>query len=325
LGRIPSAVGYQPTLGTEMGAMQERITSTKWGSITSIQAVYVPADDYTDPAPATTFAHLDATTELSRAIAELGIYPAVDPLSSSSTVLTPDIVGEEHYRVARKVQEILQKYKELQDIIAILGMDELSESDKLVVSRARRIQKFLSQPFFVAEQFTGLQGRFVKIEDTIKGFASILNGELDHIPEQAFYLVGNLVDVLTPSSIIVKNLAVDSLLIPTVNGQIELLKGHTHIIEKLDTGVMTVFTADKEIKNFLLTTGIVKVLENKVIILATVAEREEDLILDRAMKASALAKSKLENSESLSEDERNKFQRKLRRSEVRLKLAMKGK
>jgi F-type H+-transporting ATPase subunit beta len=192
LGRIPSAVGYQPTLSTEMGAMQERITSTKDGSITSIQAVYVPADDYTDPAPATTFAHLDATTELSRAIAELGIYPAVDPLSSSSTVLTPDIVGEEHYNIARKVQQVLQRYKELQDIIAILGMDELSEEDKQLVARARKIQKFLSQPFFVAEQFTGIKGEFVKIEDTIASFKAILDGEVDHLPEQAFYLVGNL-------------------------------------------------------------------------------------------------------------------------------------
>ena len=192
LGRIPSAVGYQPTLGTEMGAMQERITSTKDGSITSIQAVYVPADDYTDPAPATTFAHLDATTELSRQIAELGIYPAVDPLSSSSTVLAPEIVGEEHYNTARAVQQILQKYKDLQDIIAILGMDELSEEDKITVARARKVQKFLSQPFFVAEQFTGITGEFVKIEDTIAAFKSILNGECDHLPEQAFYLVGGL-------------------------------------------------------------------------------------------------------------------------------------
>jgi F-type H+-transporting ATPase subunit beta len=192
LGRIPSAVGYQPTLGTEMGAMQERITSTKDGSITSIQAVYVPADDYTDPAPATTFAHLDATTELSRPIAELGIYPAVDPLTSSSTILTPEIVGEEHYNTARAVQEILQRYKELQDIIAILGMDELSEDDKVLVGRARKVQKFLSQPFFVAQQFTGIDGQFVKIEDTVASFKAILDGEVDHLPEQAFYLVGNL-------------------------------------------------------------------------------------------------------------------------------------
>ena len=192
LGRIPSAVGYQPTLTTEMGAMQERITSTKDGSITSIQAVYVPADDYTDPAPATTFAHLDATTELSRQIAELGIYPAVDPLSSSSTILSPDVVGEDHYATARQVQSVLQKYKELQDIIAILGMDELSEDDKKLVGRARKIQKFLSQPFFVAQQFTGITGQFVKIEDTIKGFKAVLAGEVDHLPEQAFYLVGGI-------------------------------------------------------------------------------------------------------------------------------------
>ena len=195
LGRIPSAVGYQPTLGTEMGAMQERITSTDKGSITSIQAVYVPADDYTDPAPATTFAHLDATTELSRPIAELGIYPAVDPLTSSSSVLTPDILGDEHYNTAREVQEILQRYKELQDIIAILGMDELSESDKVLVGRARKVQKFLSQPFFVAQQFTGINGEFVKVEDTISSFRAILSGEVDDLPEQAFYLVGNMTQV----------------------------------------------------------------------------------------------------------------------------------
>ncbi len=192
LGRIPSAVGYQPTLGTEMGEMQERIASTKDGSITSIQAIYVPADDFTDPAPATTFAHLDATTELSRQIAELGIYPAVDPLSSSSTMLSPNILGEDHYNTARSVQKILQRYKDLQDIIAILGMDELSEEDKLVVGRARKIQKFLSQPFFVAEAFTGIKGEFVNIEDSIKAFKSILSGECDDLPEQAFYLVGGL-------------------------------------------------------------------------------------------------------------------------------------
>lgn len=196
LGRIPSAVGYQPTLATEMGELQERITSTNKGSITSIQAIYVPADDYTDPAPATTFSHLDATTNLSRQIAELGIYPAVDPLASTSRVLDPLIVGDEHYRVARLVQSVLQRYKELQDIIAILGMDELSEEDKLTVARARKIQRFLSQPFFVAEQFTGLKGKFVKIEDTIRGFREICEGKHDDIPEQAFYLVGGIEDVL---------------------------------------------------------------------------------------------------------------------------------
>jgi len=192
LGRMPSAVGYQPTLATEMGALQERITSTTKGSITSVQAIYVPADDLTDPAPATTFAHLDATTVLSRAISELGIYPAVDPLDSTSTMLSPDIVGEEHYQTARAVQQTLQRYKDLQDIIAILGMDELSEDDKLIVARARKIQRFLSQPFFVAQQFTGLQGQYVPIKETIAGFKEILSGDLDHLPEQAFYLVGNI-------------------------------------------------------------------------------------------------------------------------------------
>ncbi|MBO4294624.1 MAG: F0F1 ATP synthase subunit beta [Alphaproteobacteria bacterium] len=196
LGRIPSAVGYQPTLGTDMGTMQERITSTKDGSITSVQAVYVPADDLTDPAPATTFAHLDATTVLSRQISELGIYPAVDPLDSTSRVLSPDIVGDEHYNVARGVQEILQKYKALQDIIAILGMDELSDEDRLIVARARKIQRFLSQPFHVAEVFTGTKGVFVNLEDTVKGFKGILEGLYDDLPEQAFYMVGTIEDAI---------------------------------------------------------------------------------------------------------------------------------
>jgi len=192
LGRMPSAVGYQPTLGTEMGELQERITSTKKGSVTSVQAIYVPADDLTDPAPATAFAHLDATTVLERKIAELGIYPAIDPLTSTSRILDPREIGDRHYRVARTVQEVLQKYKELQDIIAILGMDELSDEDKLVVHRARRIQKFMSQPFFVAEQFTGTPGRYVSLEDTVSGFEAILNGEVDELPENAFAYVGNV-------------------------------------------------------------------------------------------------------------------------------------
>ncbi|MCQ2294884.1 MAG: F0F1 ATP synthase subunit beta [Bacteroidales bacterium] len=196
LGRMPSAVGYQPTLATEMGMMQERITSTKRGSITSVQAVYVPADDLTDPAPATTFAHLDAQTVLSRKISELGIYPAVDPLDSTSRILAPDIVGEEHYETAQRVKQILQRYNELQDIIAILGMEELGESDKLVVSRARRVQRFLSQPFHVAEAFTGIPGKFVNIEDTIKGFNMILNGDVDYLPEQAFLLVGTIEEAI---------------------------------------------------------------------------------------------------------------------------------
>jgi len=192
LGRVPSAVGYQPTLGTDMGELQERITSTNKGSITSVQAIYVPADDLTDPAPATTFSHLDATTVLSRRLTELGIYPAVDPLDSTSTILDPQIVGEEHYHVARRVQEILQRYKELQDIIAILGMEELSEEDKVIVARARRIQRFLSQSFFVAEQFTGLPGKFVSVKDTIKAFKEIIEGKYDDLPEQAFYMVGTI-------------------------------------------------------------------------------------------------------------------------------------
>jgi len=196
LGRMPSAVGYQPTLLTEMGDLQERITSTKKGSITSVQAIYVPADDYTDPAPATTFAHLDATTNLSRAIVELGIYPAVDPLASTSRILDPRVIGQEHYSVARQVKQVLQRYKDLQDIIAILGIDELSEEDKLTVSRARKLQKFLSQPFFVAEQFTGLKGKYVAIADTIRGFKEIVDGQHDGVPEQAFYMVGGIEEAL---------------------------------------------------------------------------------------------------------------------------------
>ncbi|WP_342757817.1 F0F1 ATP synthase subunit beta [Kineothrix sedimenti] len=196
LGRMPSAVGYQPTLATEMGALQERITSTKRGSITSVQAVYVPADDLTDPAPATTFAHLDATTVLSRNISSLGIYPAVDPLDSTSRILSPDVVGKEHYETARKVQSILQRYKELQDIIAIMGMDELSEADKLIVSRARKIQRFLSQPFSVAEQFTGMQGKYVPLKETIRGFKEIIEGKHDNLPESAFLFVGSIEEAI---------------------------------------------------------------------------------------------------------------------------------
>jgi F-type H+-transporting ATPase subunit beta len=196
LGRMPSAVGYQPNLATEMGELQERITSTRKGSITSVQAIYVPADDYTDPAPATTFAHLDATTNLSRAISELGIYPAVDPLASTSRILDPNILGSEHYDTAQQVKQILQRYKDLQDIIAILGIDELSEDDRLTVARARKIQRFLSQPFHVAEQFTGFQGKYVKLEDTIRSFKEVLEGKHDEIPEQAFYMQGTIDDVL---------------------------------------------------------------------------------------------------------------------------------
>jgi F-type H+-transporting ATPase subunit beta len=204
LGRMPSAVGYQPNLATEMAELQERITSTKKGSITSVQAIYVPADDLTDPAPATAFGHLDATTVLSRALTDIAIYPAVDPLDSTSRILDPEIVGEEHYYVARKVQGILQRYKDLQDIIAILGIDELSEEDKLIVARARRIQKFLSQPFFVASQFTGREGKYVPVKETVQGFKRIVEGELDDLPEQAFYMAGNIDEVIERSKQMVK-------------------------------------------------------------------------------------------------------------------------
>ncbi|MFB6262986.1 MAG: F0F1 ATP synthase subunit beta [Bradymonadaceae bacterium] len=208
LGRVPSAVGYQPTLGTEMGNLQERITSTDKGSITSVQAIYVPADDLTDPAPATTFAHLDATTVLSRPLAQQGLYPAIDPLDSTSNILSPEVVGEEHYNVARRVQEILQKYEDLQDIIAILGMDELSPEDKKTVERARKIQRFLTQPFHVAEQFTGTPGEFVSLEETIAGFKALIEGEVDHLPEQAFYMVGTLEDVKEKAEEIESDVAV---------------------------------------------------------------------------------------------------------------------
>jgi F-type H+-transporting ATPase subunit beta len=196
LGRMPSAVGYQPTLSTEMGELQDRIVSTKKGSVTSVQAIYVPADDLTDPAPATAFTHLDATTVLSRQIAELGIYPAVDPLDSTSRILDPNVIGDDHYNTAQEVKQILQRYKDLQDIIAILGMDELSDEDKLVVARARKVQRFLSQPFFVAEAFTGLAGKYVKLEDTIKGFKEIIAGKHDNLPENAFYLVGTIEEAI---------------------------------------------------------------------------------------------------------------------------------
>ena len=199
LGRMPSAVGYQPNLATEMGELQERITSTKKGSITSVQAIYVPADDYTDPAPAAAFAHLDATTNLSRSIAELGIYPAVDPLASSSRILDPRILGDDHYNTAQAVKGVLQRYKDLQDIIAILGVDELGEEDKLIVSRARKIQRFLSQPFFVAQQFTGIAGKYVKLADTIKGFQEIVDGKYDDLSEQAFYMVGTIEEAIEKS------------------------------------------------------------------------------------------------------------------------------
>merc|ERR1711881_221395 len=266
-GRMPSSVGYQPTLATEIGTFQERITSTKSGSITSIQAVYVPADDLTDPAPATTFAHLDATTVLARALASKGIYPAVDPLDSTSMILQPWIVGEEHYQCAQQVKQTLQRYKELQDIIAILGLDELSEEDRQVVIRARKIERFLSQPFFVAEVFTGSPGKYVSLTETIQGFSIILNGDLDELPEQTFYLVGNIdeaiakasasktlnhnfyklfmklqVCLLTPDCIFQEKEA-DELILPTSTGQIGVLVGHAPLITAIDIGLI-VFRKD---------------------------------------------------------------------------------
>ena len=259
LGRMPSAVGYQPTLATEMGAMQERITSTKNGSITSVQAVYVPADDLTDPAPATTFAHLDATTVLSRKIAELGIYPAVDPLDSTSRILAPEIIGDEHYNCAQRVKELLQKYKELQDIIAILGMEELSEEDKLSVYRARKVQRFLSQPFHVAEQFTGMPGVLVDIKDTIKGFNMIMDGELDHIPESAFNLKGTIEEAIEAGEKMLAAPIVSTL----INGTVKILGEISDSIELAE-----VFSKVSSRETHLnITSGVVEMKENKVIIL----------------------------------------------------------
>ena len=288
LGRMPSAVGYQPTLATEMGAMQERITSTKKGSITSVQAVYVPADDLTDPAPATTFAHLDATTVLSRKLAALGIYPAVDPLDSTSRILTPQILGDAHYDCAQRVKILLQRYNELQDIIAILGMDELSEEDKLAVHRARRVQRFLSQPFHVAEQFTGMPGVFVSIEDTIKGFTMIMDGDVDKYPEAAFNLKGTIeevieagekmlaevkynfimeVQIITPDSTLFNGEAT-LVVVPGIDGQIGILNNHAPLVSSLVKGVVKVKHNDKE-DLFDIPGGVVEVSSNKITVLAS--------------------------------------------------------
>jgi F-type H+/Na+-transporting ATPase subunit beta len=300
LGRIPSAVGYQPTLATDMGALQERITSTKKGSITSVQAIYVPADDLTDPAPATSFAHLDATTVLSRQIAELGIFPAVDPLDSTSRMLDPRVVGEEHYHVAREVQRILQTYKSLQDIIAILGMDELSEEDKLVVARARKIQRFLSQPFHVAEVFTGTPGVFVKLEDTIRSFKAIVAGEYDHLPEAAFYMVGTIeeavkkardggrgglrparsrrgstpwptfqLELVSPEKLLLSR-AVDMAVMPAAEGEMGVLPGHAPMIVALRGGVITVPRAARSTDRLFVAGGFAEVTPERCTVLADV-------------------------------------------------------
>ena len=296
LGRIPSAVGYQPTLSTDMGALQERITSTNKGSITSVQAIYVPADDLTDPAPATSFAHLDATTVLSRQIAELGIYPAVDPLDSTSRILDPRVIGDDHYAVARKVQETLQKYKSLQDIIAILGMDELSEEDKLVVDRARKIQRFLSQPFHVAEVFTGTPGVFVNLKDTIKGFKGLVDGDFDDVPEAAFYMVGTIEEAIEKSKKMKKkkmsfNLQIISpeksvfdeeiemVIIPGTEGDIGVLSNHMPLITSLRLGNIYIYKNKKIIKKFLVNGGILEISENRCTLLTEdISDSESEVI-----------------------------------------------
>jgi F-type H+-transporting ATPase subunit beta len=294
LGRIPSAVGYQPTLSTDLGELQERITSTKSGSITSVQAIYVPADDLTDPAPATTFSHLDATTVLSRQIAELGIYPAVDPLDSTSRILSPLVLGEEHYQVARSVQKVLQRYKDLQDIIAILGMDELSEDDKLLVSRARKIQRFLSQPFFVAEQFTGIPGKYVRLEDTIKSFQEIVEGKHDDLPEQAFYMVGTIeeaiemastvkLELVTPERLLVSE-EVDEVIAPGHEGEFGVLPEHTQFLAILSIGVLRYRKGD-EVRKVAVGGGFAEVTADRVVVMADVAEKAEEIDVDRARRA----------------------------------------
>ncbi|KAE9584756.1 putative H(+)-transporting two-sector ATPase [Lupinus albus] len=299
LGRMPSAVGYQPTLSTEMGSLQERITSTKEGSITSIQAVYVPADDLTDPAPATTFAHLDATTVLSRGLAAKGIYPAVDPLDSTSTMLQPRIVGEEHYETAQRVKQTLQRYKELQDIIAILGLDELSEEDRLTVARARKIERFLSQPFFVAEVFTGSPGKYVGLAETIRGFKLILSGELDGLPEQAFYLqieemTLNLC-VLTPNRIVWDS-EVKEIILCTNSGQIGVLPNHAPIATAVDIGILRIRRNDQWLTMALMG-GFARIGNNEITILVNDAEKGSDIDPQEAQQTLEIAEANLSKAE----------------------------
>ena len=328
LGRMPSAVGYQPTLATEMGELQERIASTKNGSVTSVQAVYVPADDLTDPAPATTFAHLDATTVLSRKIVEQGIYPAVDPLDSTSRILEPDIVGEEHYEVARKVQEILQKYKELQDIIAILGMEELADEDKVTVFRARKIQKFLSQPFHVAENFTGIPGVYVPLKETIRGFKAIIDGEMDEYPENAFFNVGTIDDVIkkaekmqyhparkeklmATSSFYLKVISANrvffagkcrSLIVPEFDGQKEILAHHEDMVIAIDEGQMKFQPeGSDEWIHAVVGMGFVEIVNNRVTLLVETAEKPEEIDVRRAEEAKQRAEERLRQKQSIHE------------------------
>nr|XP_025632919.1 uncharacterized protein LOC112727398 [Arachis hypogaea] len=295
LGRMPSAVGYQPTLSTEMGSLQERITSTKEGSITSIQAVYVPADDLTDPAPATTFAHLDATTVLSRGLAAKGIYPAVDPLDSTSTMLQPRIVGEEHYETAQRVKQTLQHYKELQDIIAILGLDELSEEDRLTVARARKIERFLSQPFFVAEVFTGSPGKYVGLAETIRGFKLILSGELDGLPEQAFYLVGNI-DEATAKATNLEMEEVKEIILSTNSGQIGVLPNHAPIATVVDIGILRIRLND-QLVTMALMGGFARIGNNKITILVNDAEKSSDIDPEEAKQTLEIAEANLSKAE----------------------------
>ncbi|XP_052626321.1 ATP synthase subunit beta, chloroplastic-like [Lactuca sativa] len=295
LGRMPSAVGYQPTLSTEMGSLQERITSTKEGSITSIQAVYVPADDLTDPAPATTFAHLDATTVLSRGLAAKGIYPAVDPLDSTSTMLQPRIVGEEHYDTAQEVKQTLQRYKELQDIIAILGLDELSEEDRLTVARARKIERFLSQPFFVAEVFTGSPGKYVGLAETIRGFQLILSGELDGLPEQAFYLVGNI-DEATAKAMNLEMEKVKEIILSTNSGQIDVLPNHAPIATSVDIGILRIRLNDQWLTMALMG-GFARIGNNEITVLVNDAEKSGDIDPQEAQQTLEIAEAALRKAE----------------------------
>ncbi|GFP80840.1 ATP synthase subunit beta chloroplastic [Phtheirospermum japonicum] len=295
LGRMPSAVGYQPTLSTEMGTLQERITSTKEGSITSIQAVYVPADDLTDPAPATTFAHLDATTVLSRGLAAKGIYPAVDPLDSTSTMLQPRIVGEEHYEIAQRVKQTLQRYKELQDIIAILGLDELSEEDRLTVARARKIERFLSQPFFVAEVFTGSPGKYVGLAETIRGFQLILSGELDGLPEQAFYLVGNI-DEAAAKAMNLEMEKVKEIILSTNSGQIGVLPNHAPIATAVDIGTLRIRLKDQWVTMALMG-GFARIGSNEITVLVNDAEKGSDIDPQEAQQTLEIAEANLRKAE----------------------------
>ncbi|KAM3202980.1 hypothetical protein P3L10_030606 [Capsicum annuum] len=295
LGRMPSAVGYQPTLSTEMGSLQERITSTKEGSITSIQAVYVPADDLTDPAPATTFAHLDATTVLSRGLAAKGIYPAVDPLDSTSTMLQPRIVGEEHYETAQRVKQTLQRYKELQDIIAILGLDELSEEDRLLVARARKIERFLSQPFFVAEVFTGSPGKYVGLAETIRGFQLILSGELDGLPEQAFYLVGNI-DEATAKAMNLEMEKVEEIVLSTNSGQIGILPNHAPIATAVDIGILRI-RLNNQWLTMALMGGFARIGNNEITVLVNDAEKGSDIDPQEAQQTLEIAEANVKKAE----------------------------